>query len=233
MTDPETGGDEIQVDSQDFKSRGTQIGISQLLAITACVSVVCAVLASVLRRLPKEQQTKGAIFIFSIIFICLVTLAIFYFLRWRAEKLAGPSHFITKAPLSSWFHFFGILSCALTLGIMVIGLWSIVSLEDTSTIWSFASSALLLGAFTGNYLMNALLWKTNPASLDVRQNGIIFGTFKFVPWSRFHGFRWNQYTHKVTLLMDGRFGEWNVPANQRSQLEAELGEFIPKKAGFS
>lgn len=236
MTEPKTDRDEIQTDGHDQKLRGSQLSISQLMAITVGASVVCAVLASVLHRLPKEQQAKGSLFILLMMFVCLSVLVLFYTLRARVEKRAGPRHFITMTPLSSWFHVFGILSCVLTLGVMVVGLCNVAGTEgmsDVFLIWHFGYFIWMVGAYASNYLINAFLWKTDPKSVDVRQNGIILGRFQFVPWSSLRGFRWNQYTQDLMMLMDGRFAEWKVPVSQRAQLEAELEKFIPKKAGFS
>ena len=119
---------------------------------------------------------------------------------------------------------------------MVFGLVSVTVdqfMPDAFSFWNFAYLIWMLGAFCGKYLISTFLWKTNPKSVDVRTNGLILGTFLFLPWKHFHGFRWNQYTKKLMLLSEGRFIEWKVPANQREPLEKVLVGFIPKKEGFS
>ena len=216
--------------------RPGQYGIGQMMAVMVGISVLCAVLAAVLQRLPKEHQTRGALFILLMVFICLAALAFFHIRRARVENQAGLSHYITRAPLTSWFHFFGILSCVGVLLMMVFGLVSVTVdqfMPDAFSFWNFAYLIWMLGAFCGKYLISTFLWKTNPKSVDVRTNGLILGTFMFLPWKHFHGFRWNQYTKKLMLLSEGRFIEWKVPANQREPLEKVLVGFIPKKEGFS
>ena len=216
--------------------RGGQIGIKQMMAVTAVISVVCAVLTAVLRRLPEEQQIRGALFILLMVFICLAALVFFHVRRARIEKQGGLSHFITRAPLTSWFHFFGIASCIGTLVMMGVGLAFVAVGKDGVSVlsyWDFAYLFWMVGAFAGKYLVCAFLWKTSPNSVDVRENGLILGTFMFLPWGTFHGFRWNKFTKKLMLLREGRFIEWKVAENQRESLEQALANFIPKKKGFS
>ena len=90
----------------------------------------------------------------------------------------------------------------------------------------------LIGASTCNYLVS-IAWKAEPGIVDVRQNGIILGQFRFVPWSDLRGFRWSKFTDDLMLLNEGSFIEKKVPKAQRETLEAALKEFLPKKAGFS
>ena len=229
MTEPTTERDDRQI-------RGTQLSISHLMVITIGASVLCAVLATVLRQLPEEQQMKGTLFILAMIFVCAAGLVLCYYFRSIAEKQAGPSNFKTKAPLSSWFHIFGISSCVFALVVMAAGLWSITGTEKTSDlfqIWEIAYFVCMSGGYAGYYLINAVLWKTNPKSIDVRQNGIIFGTFLFVSWPKIDGFRWNKFSQKLMTSINGRFFESKVPKSQQARLEAELEKFIPKMEGLS
>jgi len=211
-----------------------QFSIGQMMVVTIGMSVVCAVLATVLRRLPEEQQTKGGLFILAMVLICFAALAIYYFRRAYVEKRAGGSHFITTAPLTSWFHIGGIASCTATLVLMAIGLVT-VSKDHLALwgIWQYVYLSWILVAFSGRYLISAFLWKTNPKSVDVRENGLVLGAFMFLPWEHFHGFRWNKFTKKLMLLSKGRFIEWKVHESQREPLEKALIGFLPKKEGFS
>ena len=224
---PQAKGDQL---------RGGRVGLAQLMAVTAGISFVCAVLATVSRRLPKEQQAKGALFILVMALICLAVVVFFYVYRGYIERQAGPSRFITKAPLTSWYHILGIASCVAVLAIMVIGLVS-ASRNDGKTFllqnWFWLYLAWSLVASSSKYLISAFLWKINPKSVDVRTNGLILGFFMFVPWGRFTGFRWNIYSRDLMLLSEGNFLERKVPANQRDSLEQALLDFLPKRQGFS
>lgn len=212
--------------------RGSQFGIGQIMAVTVGMSVVCAVLAAVLRRLPEDQQVRGMIFILAMILLCIAVLAYFFVRRGFVERQAGKCHFVTKDSITSWFHVCGIGACVATLAMMAAGLVFVSQQVESFRVWQFAYLFWMLVAFSGKYLISHFLWKTSPNSVEVRTNGLVLGMFLFVPWEHFHGFRWNKFTKKLMLLSKGRFLERKVPENQREPLERALVDFLPKKEGF-
>ena len=197
--------------------------------MTVVAAVVCAFLARILQALPEEERTTGILSILLILFILLAYVVFsFWWRSWLAKK-AGPSRFIARGPYTSWFHILGILGCIFCLASMAGGMYLITLDRGIGTIYTVAYLFWTSAAIACNYLLGVFVWDVDPKSVDLRENGVVLGAKHFIPWNYLTGFRWNGINKKLMLFTERGLTEWYVPEAARSELSAELENFIRVK----
>ena len=216
-----------------MKESPLKFGIWQLMVVTAFAAVLCAFLARIVQRLPKESQTAGALFVVAILGGMLVYVAVRFVLWSQLHQRAGARELLTAGATMWIHHIMGIFFCAVSLFQMALAILTLSSDSNKISSWASLLNLCVPSALALNYLMDLFVWKVDKNGVDVRENGLILGNWHFLPWSSVSGFRWNKFTNKLMLLGSGAIVECGVPEDHKDALAAALEKHVPfQEEGF-
>ena len=212
-----------------------QFTIRHLFLMTIVASIVCGFLSAFIRKLPEEEQFGGAIFLVVSLILIGVILFVSSYRRSLAIRAAGRRLYITRRGVTSWYHVSGIAVCVGTLVFLALMMKFMLSANELGwpIVWNYIYLLWIMGAYGSKYLMSVFFWKADTNSIDVRENGIIYGFYLSLPWKMLSGFKWNSYTKYLMLFYENNFLEYHVPKECRDELEKALLQFLEKKDSFS
>ena len=214
-------------------ANSAQFTTRQMLILFVALSVVFAILGTILRNLPVQHWWGVMAYVSGVTVVGLVLLALAMRRRALAEIKAGPSRLVVKGALSSWYHIGGITTTLVTLLVISGGLIKVAMPDGEYPALSNFIGLITWSPFlmltSGSYFVCMVWWKVGPWALDIRENGVIIGAFYFTEWKYLRGFKWNKFSNKLMLLTDSGFIEHVIPKHAREDVAEALREFLAEQ----
>jgi hypothetical protein len=189
-----------------------QYSIRHLLGLTLVVAIVAAILGPMIRAWDTERQTFFAIYITVTLLAIMAGIGFACLRRLHVERVAGEA--ILQAGLV------GTLRTRVELASIIVfwPLWIIYDWHISSFIvgdrvsdgawWSTAFASGFV-ALVMSYAATPIFWGAGSRSLDFHEQGLIYGPFKFIRYSKLKHYRWCLISASKLILV-GRFKTWEV-----------------------
>ena len=205
-----------------------QYGIRHLMALTAAVAVVMAVLGPMIRAWDTERQIAFTVYLAAPLLLlacCTYHLCTY---RVRVERAAGDvllrirtsDHPLIKRLLVAIMAFFGVLMIGAS--ILLSGFWIGDGTDILNVVWLSLWPAMVISP-----LVTRLWWGLNSGSIEVCERGLTLGAYEFLSYSKLKHYRWERYfANKLVLFRRFGDGGWEIRLRIPTDMRDEVGRLL-------